>query len=210
MISGDYIQILIKDNGCGIPKENLKKIFDPYFTTKDYGTGLGLSTSISIINKHGGKLIVNSKINEGTTFFVYLPIAENDRTSREERLFTTHGKILFMDDEESIRSIADLFFKKLNYKIVLTSHGQETIDIYQNQFENGTPFDFVFLDLKIPDGMDGPTCAKELLKINPNAKIIAISGDIVMSEYKEQGFVKALKKPFRVAGIQTILKELSS
>lgn len=206
---GDYIRIVVKDNGCGIPEENLRKIFDPYFTTKDFGTGLGLSTSISIINKHNGRIKVNSKVNVGTTFFIFLPISEKDRAAKEEKHFTTNGKILFMDDEVSIRSIAELFFQKLNYKVVLAGEGQEALNIYKNQMEQNAPFDFVFLDLNIPNGMDGKTCAREILKINPDAKIIAISGNIVLSEYKELGFVKALKKPFRIAGIKSILKELS-
>jgi two-component system cell cycle sensor histidine kinase/response regulator CckA len=206
---GNYIRIVVKDNGCGISEENIKKIFDPYFTTKDFGTGLGLSTSISIINKHGGKLKVTSKLDIGTTFFIYLPINDNDRTAREERHFTTNGKVLLMDDEESIRAIGELFFQKLNYKIVLASEGQEALDLYRSQLEKNDPFDFVFLDLNIPNGMNGKTCAKEIIKLDPNAKLIAISGNVNLSDYQDYGFIKALKKPFRIAGIKSVIKEIS-
>ncbi|MFP4546640.1 MAG: PAS domain S-box protein [Fidelibacterota bacterium] len=205
---GDYIKIQVKDNGCGIPEQNLKKIFDPYFTTKQTGTGLGLSTSISIINKHKGKMTVDSKVNVGTTFDIILPITQRDRKHREETLFKSNGTVLFMDDEDSINSIAELFFKKLNYEISLAKEGQEAVDLYKKHLDKGKPFDYVFLDLNIPNGMDGFECAEELLKLNPDAKIIAVSGNLVLSKYKQHGFIKALKKPFRISNIQTILKEI--
>jgi PAS domain S-box-containing protein len=206
---GNYVRIVVKDNGCGISEENIKKIFDPYFTTKDFGTGLGLSTSISIISKHNGKLKVTSKIDVGTTFFIYLPINDKDRTAKEEQNFTTYGKVLLMDDEESIRAIGELFFQKLNYKIVLASEGQEAFNIYKVQLDKNDPFDYVFLDLNIPNGMDGKTCAKKILNIDPKAKLIAISGNVNLSDYQDFGFKKALKKPFRIAGIKSIINEIS-
>ncbi len=206
--AGDYIKIQVKDNGCGIPEQNLRKIFDPYFTTKETGTGLGLSTSISIINKHKGKMTVDSEVNVGTTFDIILPITQRDRKHREENLFKSNGAVLFMDDEDSINSIAELFFKKLNYEISLAKEGQEAVDIYKKHLDEGKPFDYVFLDLNIPNGMDGFECAEELLKLNPKAKIIAVSGNLMLSKYKQHGFVKALKKPFRISNIQTILKEI--
>ncbi len=207
--AGNYVKIVVTDNGVGIPKANLKKIFDPYFTTKSHGTGLGLSTSISIINKHNGKMTVDSEVGKGTTFHILLPFTEKDRKSKEDKHFTVNGKVLFMDDEDTILSIAELFFQKLNYKVALTKTGEEALEMYKNQYEKETPFDYVFLDLNIPSGMDGFECAQEILKINSEAKIIAVSGNLILSKYKEHGFVKAMKKPFRITNLQTILKELS-
>ncbi|MBN2281355.1 MAG: PAS domain S-box protein [Candidatus Marinimicrobia bacterium] len=206
---GQYIQFKVVDNGCGIPEENLKKIFDPYFTTKSHGTGLGLSTSISIIKKHYGALLVESKVNVGTTFTIFIPTTQLTRTETEVRMAASSGKVLFMDDEETILSIAELFFQKLNYEAVLVSDGMTALDLYQSHYKEGKPFDFVFLDLNIPKGMSGFECSREILKINPDAKIIAVSGNVNLSEYKDHGFIKALKKPIRIANVQAVMKELS-
>jgi len=206
---GKYIQIKVEDNGCGIPEDNLKKIFDPYFTTKSHGTGLGLSTSISIISKHNGKMMVKSTVDVGTTFIIYLPTTQVAQTKSETKMNAFNGKVLFMDDEDTILSIAELFFQKLNYQIVLTKDGMHALDTYQNHLNDGKPFDYVFLDLNIPKGMSGFECSEEILKINPEAMIIAVSGNVNLSEYKNHGFKKALKKPIRLANVQAALKELS-
>ena len=207
--SSKFIKIIVQDNGCGITAENLKKIFDPYFTTKSYGTGLGLSTSISIISKHGGKISVDSKISIGTVFCIYLPITENANNLGKSSQMKFNGKVLFMDDEDSIRAISQLFFNKLNYTATMAKDGKEAVNVYKHNMEQNTPYDFVFLDLYVAGGMGGRECALEILKLNPEAKIIAISGNLELVEYREYGFIKAIKKPFRIAAIQSILKELS-
>jgi len=212
---GNYVVISIKDSGVGIPEQYLSKIFDPYFTTKDKGSGLGLATSYSIIKNHGGVIDVKSKIGEGTIFLVYLPAVETVETStmpvfKDVRSFK-RGRILLMDDEDIVRNIAGDMLRSLGHEVELAEDGKEAIDKYRKSVRSGKKFDIVIMDLTIRGGMGGGKAIKELLAIDPDIKAIVSSGysdDVVMSEYATLGFKARLSKPYKLEDLRDTLNNL--
>ncbi|MBI4378255.1 MAG: GAF domain-containing protein [Nitrospinae bacterium] len=215
---GRYVRIAIKDNGTGIPTELLHKIFDPYFTTKQKGSGLGLATTYSIIKRHNGYIDVDSNPVIGTTFYIYLPASDRGIKTKwvtdEEVSFSGRGKILFMDDEEPIRKIISEISINAKNEIAFARDGKEAIELYSKAKESGRPFDVVILDLTIPGGMGGKEAIESLLKIDPHVKAIASSGyhnDFTMANYKTYGFKGIIQKPFNfqefIGIINTIINE---
>ncbi len=213
---GRYVVIVIKDNGIGIPEEHCTKIFDPYFTTKQKGSGLGLATSYSIIRNHGGLIKVNSKVGKGSTFYIYLPAS-----GTQEKLESLQAevvaaprratRILVMDDEEVIRSLSIDLLDALGHTVEVAEHGQEAVEKYQNAMTAGRPFDIVILDLTVRGGMGGLETIQKLLQINPAVKAVVSSGysdDSVMSNYRKQGFQSCLNKPYDVKSLQKTLDSL--
>ena len=203
---GKYVKISIQDQGIGIPKAHFSKIFDPYFTTKQKGSGLGLATSYSIIKRHDGYITLDSELGVGTTFYIYLPATSKEISSEEkeeelDQMPKGKWKILVMDDEPVIRELAEDFLSILGYKVVVVSDGSEAIDLYKAESEVGEPFDAVIMDLTIPGGIGGKEAIKELIKFDPNVKAIVSSGyslEPVMSEYKEYGFKAFIAKPYKI------------
>jgi PAS domain S-box-containing protein len=216
ILMGDYVQIRFTDNGVGIPKEDLARIFDPYFTTKEMGSGLGLATVYSIIQKHAGYITVQSKDSKGTTFYIYLPAshitATKKDTSKEPRTTTGSGRVLIMDDDAIIRELAGGMLTSLGYEVSFAEDGETAILSYKQAMDNKTPFNIVILDLTVPGGMGGKEAVRKILETDPDAKIIVSSGystDPVMSEYKKHGFCGVVTKPYtidRLSGtISTVL-----
>ena len=213
---GRYVKITVVDQGVGIRKEHLDKIFDPYFTTKQKGSGLGLATSYSIVKAHGGYITVDSNPTVGTAFQIYLPASKKPAAAVEETkaesVTTGEGRILVMDDEEMVRDLLYAELTEVGYNVELASDGAEAIDRYSKAKESGQPFDAVIMDLTIPGGMGGKIAIKKLLEIDPQAKAIVSSGyatDPVMSEYDKYGFKGVVTKPYRVAEIEKTLQSLS-
>ena len=206
---GRYIRISIKDQGVGIPEKHLLKIFDPYFSTKHEGSGLGLATTYSIIKKHDGHITVESTLGEGTTFHIYLPASEKAVPEKEEaRLIKGHGRILVMDDEESIRKMTKRMLKDLGYESEFARDGAEAIQMYKAAGESGKPYDAVILDLTVPGGMGGKECVTKLFEIDPELKAVVSSGysdDPVLSNFQEYGFKGALPKPFKYLSLGKVL-----
>jgi two-component system cell cycle sensor histidine kinase/response regulator CckA len=211
---GEYVKISIKDNGMGIAKEHLPRIFDPYFTTKQKGSGLGLATAYSVIKRHGGHISVESDVGTGTTFHIYLPATrEKSALCTTQEKIPLHGKgnILVMDDKEVVREGAKRMLGGMGYDVVFASDGTEAIAMYKEALQSGKHFDAVILDLTVPGGMGGKEAVKKLLEMDPNAKAIVSSGysnDPVMSEFKKYGFMGLLEKPYRMQELRETLSRV--
>jgi PAS domain S-box-containing protein len=216
LAKGRHVSISIMDHGTGIPKEHLSKIFDPYFTTKKKGSGLGLSTTYSIVKNHGGFLTVESEPGIGTTFHIYLPASEGKRppaSAGEERIATGRGRILVMDDEEMIRDVSRNMLESLGYKVTLARDGAEAIAAYKRAMASGEPFDSVIMDLTVPGGMGGQEAVKDLLEIDPGVKAIVCSGyssDPVMATYREIGFRGVVRKPYSMKQLSETIRDVLS
>ncbi|MCX7913477.1 MAG: PAS domain S-box protein, partial [Thermodesulfovibrionales bacterium] len=213
---GQYVLIEIRDQGIGIPEENLGKIFDPFFTTKEGGSGLGLAVVYSIIKNHGGHIQVSSKVNEGTTFQIYLPSIKVKsqslkKTEEDDSFIRGKGKILVMDDEEIIRDLAREILNHLGYECFLCKDGKEAFEIYKEAKEKGDPFDAVIMDLTIPGGMGGKELMSQLLQYDPKVKAIVSSGyssNPVMALYRDFGFAGVIRKPFRIKEFSEVLHQV--
>jgi PAS domain S-box-containing protein len=215
--TGKYVKISIKDRGPGIANEHLSKVFDPYFTTRQNGSGLGLSTSYSIINKHRGQITVSSEPGWGATFCIYLPASEGTALKKEagkEQLLKGDGRVLVMDDDEVIRDASKNILTVLGYDVVIAHDGTNAIAAYQKAKETGKPFDAVIMDLTVQGGMGGKETAAKLLEIDPGAKVIVSSGysnDPVMADFEKYGFKGVVTKPFRMKdlgkAVYNVIKE---
>ena len=209
---GEYVKVAISDTGGGIPQEILNKIFDPYFTTKEKGSGLGLATCYSIIKNHGGYITVDSKVGTGTTFYIYIPKSEKELSLEEKKgkgeLLYGKGKILIMDDEEILRNAAGLLLSELGYNVGFARDGKEAIEIYKKAKDSGEPFNVVIMDLTIPGGMGGKEAIKKLLEIDPDIRAIVCSGystDPIMSEFKDYGFSDVIIKPYDIDELSRVV-----
>jgi len=209
---GRYIKISITDQGVGIAEKHLSKVFDPYFTTKHEGSGLGLATTYSIVKKHGGHITVESQPGVGTTFHIYLPASDKAVSEKEEvKLITGKGRILLMDDEASLRNTAGRMLKNLGYESEFAKDGAEAIQLYKAAKKSEKPYDAVILDLTIPGGMGGKDAVKKLLEIDPEVKAIVFSGysdDPVLSNFQEYGFKGMMPKPFESRSLGKVLHEV--
>ena len=213
---GNYIKISIKDQGTGIPEDILEKIYDPFFTTKEKGTGLGLASTYSIIKKHNGYITVDSKINVGTEFSIYLPASlEKIAPPKEitEKPFAGKEKILLMDDDEIILDLATETLSLFGYTVECAKDGKEAIEKYIIAKDAGKSFDFVILDLTIPGGMGGKEATQELLKIDPEVCAIVSSGysnDTIMANYKKFGFKGVIAKPYKIEELTGLFRQILS
>ncbi|MFC1650321.1 PAS domain S-box protein [Candidatus Latescibacterota bacterium] len=214
LANGNYVKISLKDSGIGIPEEFISKIFDPYFTSKQKGSGLGLATTFSIVNKHDGYIEVESEIGVGTIFHVYIPASfkkvKKKKTKKGKSAFTTR-KILVMDDDEMVRNFASKLLKSFGHEVKTSEDGAETIHQYKQAMNSDSPIDIVIMDLTIPGGMGGKEAITKLLEINPEAKVIVSSGysnDPVVSNYKEYGFKGFISKPYNIAEMEKVLKNI--
>ena len=212
---GKYVKISIQDKGAGIPEKHLQKIFDPYFTTKQRGSGFGLSTSFSIIRKHNGYLTVDSTQHEGTTFYIFLPVSpqnielKKDNTEKQDE---SKGKVLVLDDEADVRKIVGKMLKRFGCEVEFAEDGAEAIESYKSAIKSQDPFDFIIMDLTIPGGMGGEEAIKKLREIDPDVTAIASSGyskDPIVSNYSEYGFSDFLVKPYEMAELRKILKSVT-
>ncbi len=211
--SGSYVMLKISDTGSGIPEKNLGKIFDPFFTTKSNGTGLGLTSTYSIVKKHRGYIEVSSEENMGTTFKIYLkstPMPEQKSiTIQNKNEEKGTGSILIMDDEEYILEVLLKMLKHKGYSVDCAKNGEEAIKLYTEKFSLNKAYDYVILDLTVYGGMGGKEAITELKKIDPNIKAIVSSGysdNTIMANYKEYGFAGVLTKPY---AIEDVIKSLA-
>jgi PAS domain S-box-containing protein len=216
--SGPYVKITISDQGTGIPAENLGRIFDPYFTTKPAGTGIGLASVFSIVMRHGGNIGVSSVPGEGAIFTIMLPAADviassADSTSASMAIHPADKSILVMDDEEMIRELAVEILKDFGYLPVVCMDGAEAVALYRAHLAKGAPFAAVVLDMTVPGGMGGKEAAVRILEIDPDAVLIISSGYAVDAAYIEGAdpiFRGSVSKPYNVRQIAGELARLTA
>lgn len=216
---GSYVVATIEDTGIGIRAADLDHIFDPYFTTKSIGHGLGLPMARSIIHRHGGDMEVESCPGVGTTVRFCLPVAVESRPTGRPRSETIHvtpvhgkGRILVMDDEQSVADVVCAMARRLGYTAIAVPDGQTALEVYA--LAAGTPgaFDVVIMDLTVPGGMGGKEAVTRLLDRFPEARVIVSSGysdDAAMSDYSTYGFVGAIDKPYTMHELSEALYPFS-
>jgi len=210
---GRYVKVSVEDGGVGIPAKILDKIFDPYFTTKQEGSGLGLASCYAIVTKHGGIIEAEPESEQGAVFTFYLPVSENQPAKKQQREETIKFKckVLVMDDDDFVRKISVKILQQLNCVVESASDGSEAIELYTQARENGAPFDLVILDLTVPGGMGGQETIEKLKAYAPDIKAIAASGYSnapVMSNPEEYGFQGVITKPFDLGDITRVLTDV--
>ncbi len=211
---GPYIKLTIQDTGNGIASHLLRNIFDPYFTTRIGGSGLGLSTAYSIIKHHQGTITASSLQGEGSTFHIYLPADPTSAPPSTPRppLPTGEGRILVMDDEASIRLVLGEMLQHLGYEVHCVAEGQEAIERYQEAYHSQRPFSAVILDLTVPSGLGGKDTIQQLRDFDPHVKAIVASGysqDVILSQYSQYGFHGVVAKPFRLNELSQALQHIT-
>ena len=214
--SGEFVKITIRDEGVGIPEQNLKRIFDPYFTTKPKGNGLGLATAYSIVKHHKGLITVESEVNKGSTFTLHLPAVAHVTVPEETgyagvKELSGTGRVLIVDDEEAIRTLVEFTLTHLGYKVCSAATALEGVELYRQKLQAGERFDCVILDLTLPGGMGGRDALKLLLEIDPSVNAIVSSGyamDATMSHYQDFGFRGVITKPYEAAELGRTVREV--
>jgi len=211
LAAGPYLRIEVRDRGCGIAPADLPSIFDPYFTTKSSGTGLGLSSVYSIIRAHHGSISVESTPND-TRFLLYLPASPGATLSMPE-IFRgapsqpagSHARILLLDDDPSICRTAGRLIRHLGYEVDTTQSPEEAIQHFER-----TPYDLVILDLTLPGTLGGVAVLEKLKALRPDIRAIVSSGysqDPVMAKHREHGFISRIPKPYTLDELKHCIQE---
>jgi PAS domain S-box-containing protein len=212
---GRHVEITVRDHGVGIPAEALSRIFDPYFTTRQTGSGLGLAVVHSIIKNHGGIIRVDSRPGGGTTFIVLLPAAA--ASSRVEVApapkSSARRRILIMDDEDMVRNVLTRMLTRLGYEVESVPDGAQAVELFRQAHHDARKFDLVIMDLTIPGGMGGRETILQLQKIDADVKALVSSGysdNPVMSDYRTHGFAGVVAKPYTAEQLKISLKSIFS
>jgi signal transduction histidine kinase/ActR/RegA family two-component response regulator len=215
---GNYIGIGIEDQGCGILPEHMEKIYEPYFSTKPSGSGLGMAVVYRILQSHRGGILCESIPGKGTRFEIYLPVdpaslqtAEGNAKQSVEGAVPTGHRILILDDEPFMLKCLGQYLRKLGYEVGEAKVGEECLELYERAKSSGHPFDALILDITIKGGMGGVETLAELRKRHRNVKAVASSGyskDGILSHYEEYGFAAALPKPYSVESLSEVLREI--
>jgi len=213
LVAGNYVILSIKDQGIGIPKELISRIFDPYYTTKSKGHGLGLSTCYSIVSRHGGCIDVESEPRKGSSFHVYLPAFIGSISTIEEKSAEEHignGTFLVMDDEEAIRNIMKKMLESFGYTIVLKKNGKNAIDFFAKEVKANRKIAGMIFDLTVPGGMGGKEAIGEIRKICLDTPVFVASGysgDPIMANPEKYGFNASICKPFMMDTLSEMLNK---
>ncbi len=200
---GKFLKVTIKDQGTGVGSDIADKIFDPYFTTKDGGSGLGLAMCHSIVKNHNGYLVLEESSSAGSSFSIYLPQQETELLQNEfaikidKECFS--GRVLVMDDDKMILEVTSRMLEKLGFEVLKAENGEEAIELFRQSLADKKLLKFSIMDLSISGGMGGIETSRKFLDINPNAKIVVSSGyseDPILSSCEDFGFVASLSKPY--------------
>ena len=216
MHAGNFVKVVIQDTGTGIPDTIVDKIFDPYFSTKQLGNGLGLAICHSIISKHDGQITVQSTEGKGTIFTLYLPASDGTGgTAIVKKTSTQSSKpanVMVMDDDAMLREIAGSQLKHLGHKVVVVPDGDKAVEQYKELLNTEEQIDIIIMDLTIPGGMGGKEAVQQILNINPDAKVIVASGysnDPVMANCKDYGFSASVSKPFDLKELEKAIASVN-
>jgi PAS domain S-box-containing protein len=211
---GDFVRIDVSDTGVGIPGRHLARIFDPYFTTKQRGSGLGLATSYSIVRSHNGFIEATSRPGEGSVFSVFLPAFRGGASLKPAavaRIDRSPAHVLVMDDEAMVRDVAAKLLGSLGHTVTTAADGEEAVALFRAAQEEGRPFDVVLLDLTVRKGMGGDEAIRRLLELDPHVKAVVSSGysdAAVLADYRSHGFVARLAKPYQTEDLRACLEAL--
>ncbi len=211
---GTYVKLAISDTGPGIEPKRLDQIFEPYFTTKHGGTGMGLASAYSIMHRHGGDLTVDSRLEQGSTFYAYVPAkpgSEVENMTEQRHVVEGEGRILIMDDDAAIRKLASELLSRCGYTVEEAPDGSEAVIKYKTAMADGRPYDLVVLDLTVPGGMGGVDAFEALRQVDSQVKAIVSSGyndDPVMAHHQEYGFKAALEKPWDMHELSTTVSNI--
>ena len=212
LVPGEYVHIRIKDSGIGLQSNEVNHVFEPYFTTKQDHAGMGLAVAYSIIKAHNGHISIESDTERGTTVHIYLPSMNPEKSveRRPEKAapLKSHLKVLVMDDEKMIRELASEMLEVLGHTPESVYGGEEALARYAGAMASEDPYDLVVMDLTIPNGMGGKEAIVEMLKLDPNAKVIVSSGysnDPVMGDFRKFGFRYVMPKPYKMKDFESAI-----
>ncbi|MCA9422586.1 MAG: response regulator, partial [Nitrospira sp.] len=212
--NGRYVKITVEDQGIGIPSDYLTQIFDPYFTTKQSGSGLGLSTAYSVTKNHGGTMTVSSNLGQGTSLSLFLPATTSQVSPDVQTVpdsVTGEGKILVMDDDDSVRLLLEEMLGHLGYQVESVPDGGDAISRYQQAKAEHQEYSAVILDLTVPGGLGGKDTLEKLRQIDPEVRAIVASGysnDPLLSRYTAFGFLGMVAKPFQLSELSEVLHRI--
>jgi CheY-like chemotaxis protein len=209
---GNYIELKVSDTGTGMPAEILDSIFEPYFTTKDpgEGTGLGLAVVHGIVEKYEGKITVDSKLDKGSVFTIYLPITKKPEMPQQfgpEDLPTGTERILFVDDEEVVANISRRILEQLGYTVTTRTNSLEALKLFNSK---SADYDLVITDMTMPN-MTGDKLATELMNIRSDIPVILCTGfskNISKEAAHEMGIKAFVTKPIAKADIARIVRKV--
>ena len=213
---GKYVRVSVIDHGIGISGKHLDRIFDPFYTTKQRGSGLGLTTCFTIMKNHGGHIRVHSEVDVGTRIDLFLPASDEPPERGEQARKTSlqgEGRILLIDDEQMIRRAAGEMLRRFGYDVTAAKDGEEAIRYYEEAAAAKRPFHAVIMDLTIRGSKGGRETAEALLTVDPDAKVIVSSGysdDPVMSNFEDYGFCDVITKPYKLEDVGTVLRRVIS
>jgi CheY-like chemotaxis protein len=216
LVPGRYVRITIADQGAGIPAEELQRVFDPYYTSKEKGSGLGLALTYSIVKRHGGFVSIDSELGKGTTISIYLPVGSAMAAVEQPQPAIAgpgRGSVLVMDDDELVRSVASGMLSDLGYEVQVAVDGEDAVSRYRKASTEGQPFDVVILDLTVRGGMGGLEAIRALLEFDPQVRAVVSSGysnDMVIEKYADHGFKSVLPKPYRMDEMGSVLGRILS
>ena len=217
--SGDYLCLEVRDQGSGIGPDVSTRIFEPYYSTKNRGSGLGLTTTHAILRKHGGDITVSSPPGRGASFFIYLPVATDAWAELAEEPPRPNPnpkgqsqRILVMDDEPAVAKLARHLLEHNHYRVDCVSDGADAIIAYQNAINQADPYQLVILDLTVPGGMGGQETFQRLRVIDPAVRAIVSSGystGDIMAHYQEHGYIATVPKPYSAKDLlQTVARHI--